>query len=111
MLAAWNERDLDKIRDHLDVALSPDVTFADPNYYVEGIDAFEQMVREFRAKYPSATCAHTSGVDAHHNRCRYEWLVSVNGEPVLPGIDVTTLDDKERVLRVDGFFGSAPPLD
>ena len=110
MLAAWNERDLDKIRGHLERSLSADVEFCDPQHHVTGIDAFEKMVREFRTNIPDAVCARTSGVDSHHNRIRYEWTVSQGGEVLVPGFDVVAIDDNNHVERVDGFFGPLPPL-
>lgn len=108
MLAAWNEKDPEKIRSHLDKALSTDVVFADPNYLVEGIDAFEAMVREFLTNFPDAKCEHTSGFNEQHSRYRYEWLVSVGGVPAVAGMDVTTLNEAGKVARVDGFFGEIP---
>lgn len=110
MMRAWNEKDRAKVRGHLDTALAPNVVFADPNYLVEGIDAFEEMVLEFHEKYPISTCEHTSGLDHHHNRYRYKWLVSVNGTPALPGMDVVEIDNNGQVIRVDGFFGPFLPM-
>lgn len=110
MLAGWNETDLAKIRSHLDKALSPSVVFADPDNYVEGIDAFAEMVRDFRTRLPDATCERTSGMNVHHDRYRYEWLVSAGGKPMVPGMDVVQLDANGKVCRVDGFFGPVPAL-
>jgi hypothetical protein len=110
MLAAWNERDLDKIRSHLDAALSPDVHFVDPDNDIRGIDAFEEMVRALRTRLPEMVCARESAVDGHHDRYRYEWSVSVGGTVLMPGFDVTTLDEQGRVVQVDGFFGPLPAL-
>lgn len=108
MLAAWNETDLERIRAHLDLALAPNVIFADPDNFVSGVDAFEKMVRDFRTRLPTAVCERTSGYNAHHNRYRYNWLVSVNGEAAVPGMDVVEIDENDLVLRVDGFFGPVP---
>ena len=110
MLAAWNERDLDRIRGHLEQALSPDVEFADPANFVRGIDAFEQMVREFRSQTPNARCERASGLDSHHGRYRYAWNVFDGDHLAVPGFDVTTVDEQGLVERVDGFFGPLPPL-
>jgi len=110
MLAAWNERDLDRVRGHLDRALADDVEFCDPQNHVRGIDAFEKMVREFRTSLPEAVCARASGLDAHHHLFRYDWTVSVGDEVLVPGFDVTAVDENGRVTRVDGFFGPLPPI-
>jgi len=108
MLAAWNEKDPERIREHLDIALSPNIIFADPDNCIEGIAAFEAMVRKFLAERPTAKCEHTSGFNVHHNRYRYNWLVSLGGVPVVPGMDVVELNGQGKVLRVDGFFGPVP---
>ncbi|MFT4572597.1 MAG: hypothetical protein ACI8TX_002953 [Hyphomicrobiaceae bacterium] len=110
MLAAWNERDPEKIRGHLELALAPEVEFCDPQHHVTGLDRFETMVREFRAGIPDARCAHTSELDAHHNRVRYSWGVYDGENLLVPGFDVVTFADDGRVLRIDGFFGPLSDL-
>ncbi|MCF6275206.1 MAG: nuclear transport factor 2 family protein [Robiginitomaculum sp.] len=57
MLAAWNEKDPERIRGHLDIALAPDIAFADPDNFVEGIDAFEAVVRTFLVEQNVSTPA------------------------------------------------------
>lgn len=110
MLAAWNEKDPERIRGHLEAALSPNVVFADPDNFVVGIDAFEAMVRKFGADIPNAKAERTSGFNHHNNRYRYTWLVSSGETPMMPGMDVAELDDDGKVVRVDGFFGDIPAL-
>jgi hypothetical protein len=105
MLAAWNERDPDLIRRHLEQALAIDVEFADPANFVAGINAFEQMVRAFRAERPDAICERKSGVDGHHQRYRYQWNVRTEDEILVTGFDVTSVNSDGLVVRVDGFFG------
>ena len=41
----------------------------------------------------------------------YAWEIRREGELVMPGFDVTELDDEGRVLRVLGFFGPLPEKD
>jgi hypothetical protein len=109
MLAAWNEREPAKVRNHLEQALAPDVHFVDPASDITGIDAFEAMVHAFREKFPNAVCSHASGVDSHHGLYRYNWEIHQGGELILPGSDVVETDDSDRVTRVLGFFGPLPP--
>ncbi|MGB0907885.1 MAG: hypothetical protein ACPGVT_10360 [Maricaulaceae bacterium] len=106
LLAAWNETDPANVRGHLNKALAPDILFADPHYFIHGIDAFEAMVHEFHEKYPSPTTEHTSGYNMHNNRYRYNWLVSFGGKPAMPGMDVTEVNADGLICRIDGFFGS-----
>jgi hypothetical protein len=110
MLAAWNEPDHDRVRSHLDRALAPTVTFVDPTIVTRGIDEFEANVREFRSSFPDARCYRTSGFDAHHRHYRYSWAIDSGGATIIEGVDVVELDDDERVVRVQGFFGALPAM-
>jgi hypothetical protein len=111
MLAAWNEPDPSKVRSHLEQALAPGIEFIDPSVETHGIDEFEANVRKVQAAIPGAVYSRTSGVDSHHGLHRYSWQISRDGEVVLPGFDVTEVDDQGRVNRVLGFFGPLPDGD
>ena len=108
MLAAWNEREPERVRAHLDKALSPEVVFIDPSIVTRGIDEFEANVHEVHGRLPGAEYRRASGVDRHHDVVRYAWEIRRDGELILPGFDVTELDEEGRVLRVLGFFGPLP---
>ena len=108
MLAAWNESDPGKVRDHLERALAPDVRFVDPSIDVTGIDGFERNVHEVHERLPGASYARTSGVDAHHGFYRYAWAILRDGEVLLPGFDVVETTPDGRVACVMGFFGPLP---
>lgn len=108
MLAAWNERDPDRVRAHLDKALSPEVVFIDPSIVTRGIDEFEANVHGVHGRLPGASYRRASGVDRHHDVVRYAWEIHRDGELILPGFDVTELDEEGRVTRVLGFFGPLP---
>lgn len=110
VMNAWNERDPEAIRSHLDQALSDDVTFVDPTIETTGIAEFEANIRQFRAKYPDATVALTSGIDSHHDCHRYGWDIQVGGQVVVGGFDVAQVDATSKICRVIGFFGPLPPL-
>ena len=108
MMAAWNERDPQRVRAHLEKALSPEVVFIDPSIVTRGIDEFEANVHEVHGRLPGADYGRASGVDHHHDIVRYAWEIRREGELLLPGFDVTELDAEGRVLRVLGFFGPLP---
>lgn len=109
MLDAWNEKDMSRVRAHLDAALAPDVVFIDPTIITQGIAEFEKNVREFRAKYPDAVLRRTSAVDSHHDLHRYSWEMSIHSKVFLVGFDVTETDQHYKVKRVLGFFGPLNP--
>ncbi|WOF73487.1 nuclear transport factor 2 family protein [Parvibaculaceae bacterium PLY_AMNH_Bact1] len=112
MLAAWNEHDLSKVRGHLEKAVAPDVHFLDPNKDVTGIDAFVEMVHEFRTEIaPDAMNSRASGVDGHNGLYRYNWAIHSKGELVLTGFDMCMTNDDGMISKVYGFFGPLPELE
>lgn len=110
-LAGWNERDPDKMRDLFRSALTDDVAFTDPNYQIVGIDAFIAQVEDFRAEEPGSRLAPLTGVDMHHDRARYGWVVLRADGTRFEGVDAVALDlDQQKICRIDGFFGPLPPV-
>ncbi len=110
-LAAWNEPDPAKVRSHLEGNVTPDVIFDDPQHTSEGIDALEAHIVAARKDRPTASYHRTTGVDSHNRRYRYLWEVRVDGNPVLPGMDITHVDEAGVITRIDGYFGEFPPLE
>jgi hypothetical protein len=104
----WNETDPSAVRAHLERAVSPDFVFCDPLHHHIGRDALEANVRRFRNDHPRAAFVIGSGVDHHHNRCRYAWALTVRGRAFVTGLDVATIGDDGLIERIDGFFGVLP---
>ena len=109
MLAAWNEPDPAKVRQHLDRALTDDVHFVDPSVDLVGVDAFEANVHHVHEQIPGAVYSRTSDVDEHHRHFRYHWAIHLDGELILAGFDVAVTDADGRVEKVIGFFGPLEP--
>ena len=107
-LAAWNESDTGRIRAHLEKSVSTQVLFVDPAHTTRGIDELEAMIVRAREERPTASYLRTSGVDGHNRRYRYRWEVRVDDRPVLPGMDVTRVDEDGSIVQIDGFFGDFP---
>lgn len=99
------------MRPLIEAALTEDVEFVDPNYDIVGIEAFIAQVREFRAKEGRARLLPTSGIDLHHDRGRYSWVVVREDGTRLEGLDAVAFDRTcGKIRRIDGFFGSLPPI-
>ena len=111
MLDAWNERDLDQIRVHVDKCIAENIVFADPSNFIHGKDEFTEMIKRFRVGYPESAVKRTSGLDSHNNRYRYSWEIYVGEMLIVKGFDVAQVNEKELIERVDGFFGDLPPLE
>ncbi len=107
-LRMWNERNADKVRDHLDRCVAEDCWWVDPLHQHVGRDALEANEREFRSTYPEADLGLGSNIDGHNDRHRYEWYItSAPGELLIRGFDVVTVDSASGLInRVDGFFGA-----
>ena len=102
-LAAWNERDLERIGEHLARAVADNVLFVDPTHTTVGPAALEAIIRETRTSLPLADYALVTGIDGHDRRYRYRWEVRRPGEPPIPGMDVTTVNEAGRIERIDGL--------
>jgi len=105
-LRMWNEPDPAMIRHHLEVAVTDDCLWVDPLHQHVGREPLHAQVNEFRQTYPDADLGLGSNVDSHNDRYRYEWIITVSGELLLRGFDVTTLAPSGLIERVDGFFGT-----
>jgi hypothetical protein len=111
MLDAWNERDPERIRSHADKCMAENIVFADPTNFVHGLDAFTEMIRHYRKKYPESDVSRTSGLDSHNNRYRYSWEIHIGGTLLIKGYDFVQLNEQGKIERVDGFFGELPPME
>jgi hypothetical protein len=108
-LMAWNERDPTEVAGRLAASVTPDVLFVDPAHQLVGPDAIEAMIIEARTgPLPDADYVLASGIDGRDRRFRYRWEFRVGDEVVMPGMDVTTVDDAGRIERIDGLFGDIP---
>lgn len=108
-LDMWNEPDLNSLRPHIEASCAPSIIFADPNAFTVGFAELEAMAIEVKTSIPGAIYRRSSGVDEQHRRYRYLWEIELNGEIIVQGMDVTTLDEYGLIERIDGFFTPAPP--
>jgi hypothetical protein len=106
----WNETDMTAMRSFLDQSVTEDVIFCDPLHWHVGRDALASNVETFRAEYPTAKLFVSSGMDAHHNRVRYHWDITIDDRLLVRGFDVATLAESGLIERIDGFFGPVPSL-
>jgi len=105
MLAVWNSRDLDRKRELADAALEHNVHFVDPNHNIVGREAFLTMVEHVQGVIPGAVYSRTSEIDMQNNHCRYHWAIHRDGNLLMPGFDVTEVNDAGKIVKVIGFFG------
>lgn len=109
---AWNETDVERVRDHLDAAVTRDVVWNDPRDSFSGMDELEAAVRRLRTSKPDYLFTIASEIDQHHHRLRYRWDMARNGRTLMEGLDIVTVDPSSGLIeRVDGFFGHPTPID
>lgn len=109
---AWNEPDLERIGQHLTVAVTADVEWNDPRDSFVGITELESAMRHLRSSKPEYRFVIASEIDHQHDRLRYRWDMIRNERTLMEGLDIVTLDASSRLIaRVDGFFGHPTPID
>jgi hypothetical protein len=107
-IAAWNETDEAKIKQHLEKCWADDGAYTDPVSDVKGRDGLLGAINGFHAQMPGAAIAVTTGIDEHHGRVRFGWKVT--GAPQeIAGIDVGVLAADGRLQSILGFWGENPP--
>jgi hypothetical protein len=109
--AAWNERDIDLVPQHLALAVTEDVEWNDPRDSFVGIRELEAAIRRLWTSKPGYRFVIASEVDHHHHRFRYRWDMISRGRTLMEGLDVVTIDPSVGLIcRVDGFFGHPTPI-
>lgn len=104
MMAIWNSTDSAEQRRLTETAMEHNVHFVDPNHNIIGHDAFLKMVDQVQSEIPGAVYSRASEVDVQNNHCRYHWAIHMNGELIMPGFDVTEVNDAGKIVKVIGFF-------
>ena len=107
---AWSTPDPDRRRANLDNTLTPDVIYTDPSDHVIGTDALSEHIGGIMEEHPGGKVMRTSAVDHHHDLARFAWqFVKADGETLIEGLDVVTVDGGTGKLRsIAGFFGPLP---
>lgn len=106
MLSVWNTTDAEEKASLVQTALEHNVHFVDPNHNIIGRSAFLKMVDEVQTKAPGAIYSRASKLDVQNNFYRYHWSVHLNGKLIMPGFDVTEVNDTGKIVKVIGFFGA-----
>ena len=104
MMAVWNTEDAAEQRALVEAAMEHNVHFVDPNHNIVGRDAFLTMVELVQSQIPGAVYARASDVDIQNNFCRYHWAIHLDGNLIMPGFDVTEVNDCGKIVKVIGFF-------
>ena len=104
MMAIWNTSDAAEKRRLAEESMEHNVHFVDPNHNIIGRDAFLKMVDQVQAEIPGADYSRASEVDIQNNHCRYHWAIHMNGQLIMPGFDVTEVNDAGKIVKVIGFF-------
>jgi len=104
MMAIWNTSDADEKGRLAEVALEHNLHFVDPNHNIIGREAFLKMVDQVQSEIPGAVYSRASEVDTQNNHSRYHWAIHMNGQLIMPGFDVTEVNDAGKIVKVIGFF-------
>ena len=105
MMAVWNTTDAAEKTALVEAALEHNVHFVDPNHNIIGRKAFLDMVDQVQSEIPGAVYSRDSKLEVQNNFYRYYWAIHLNDELILPGFDVTEVNDAGKIVKVIGFFG------
>ncbi|MEL6665184.1 MAG: hypothetical protein AAFQ24_03545 [Pseudomonadota bacterium] len=105
MMQIWNTTDSAEKRRLTELCMEHNVHFVDPNHNIIGREAFLRMVDQVQAEIPGSDYARASEVDIQNNHCRYHWSIHQNGKLIMPGFDMTEINDAGKIVKVVGFFG------
>lgn len=105
MMEVWNTTDTAEQSALVNAALEHNVHFVDPNHNIIGREAFLKMVAQVQSEIPGAVYGRASELDVQNNFYRYHWAIHLNGELIMPGFDVTEVNDMGKIVKVIGFFG------
>ena len=106
MLDVWNTTDAAEKAALVEAALEHNVHFVDPNHNIMGREAFLKMVDQVQGEIPGAVYTRASDLDVQNNHYRYHWAIHLNGELIMPGFDVTEVNDAGKIVKIIGFFGA-----
>lgn len=106
----WNAPDETTRAAAIERTWAPDATSTDPLGDVAGRDAIAAMMAATLDTYPGHRFAQIGELDTHHDMVRWGWeMVDADGKRVIDGIDISSVDDQARLVKLTGFFGAAIP--
>lgn len=106
----WNAPDPEARGAAIERTWAPDATSTDPVADVSGHAAIGSMMVATLDMYPGHRFAQIGDIDGHHDMVRWAWeMLDADGHRVIDGIDVASVDDHGRLVKLTGFFGAAIP--
>ena len=110
-IATWNETDPTRRRELIERTWTEDGQYLDPLIAGEGQEGIDAMIEAVQARFPGYRFRRTSEIDAHHDRVRFSWELSPDGDGALAGgLDVGVVADG-RLRSITGFLDHAPSPD
>lgn len=110
-IAAWNTADPAECQQLLEQCWAEDGVYCDPQTLAQGRPALQDVIAGFQSNFAGSRIEPRSGLDIHHNRLRFAWvMVSRGGKTLTEGIDFGELDQDNRLKSITGFFGPLPSL-
>lgn len=106
---AWSEPDAAARQRLLDEAWDEDGTYTDPLADVAGRGALHAHIGASFADFPGMVIGATSAVDAHHDKGRFSWQLTLpDGSVPVVGTDFVQVTTDGKIGSIVGFFGPLP---
>jgi hypothetical protein len=113
-LRVWNLTDEAARREAIGEVFAEDVRYVDPMASVSGREALSALIGAVQAQFPGLIFTAGGPADAHHSQGRFTWHLGApgDGEPLVVGFDVASLDEAGLIREVLGFLDKVPaPVD
>jgi hypothetical protein len=108
-LALWSEADATRRGALVRATWTPDGRYIDPTTYASGHHELEAMFSEQRVEFLGRRYQQVGGIDTHHGRLHWRWLMSGPESAPVSGVSFAVIAPDGRLREVNGFFESRRP--
>lgn len=108
--AAWNEADAERRAALLEACCAETASYTAPNVAAPTRDALSEEIGQLHAALPGASLQVVTGLDAHHDRVRFQWrLYDGSGAQQGEGTSFGMIGADGSIESISAFFGPFPP--
>lgn len=107
-IALWNETDMSRRRQMLELDWAPDASYADPLMQARGHDQISALVGAVQQRYPGFLFALAGDADAHGDHVRFGWTLGPSAAAdLIQGTDFAQVESG-KLSSVTGFLDKVP---
>lgn len=104
----WNARAGEEQQRLAAEAFTDGVSYRAPIGVLRGPEELIDFRNQFAERTPDYSFQPRKAPEAHHDRARLQWELTVGGRSFATGTDVLEVDESGRIVSVTGFVDRAP---